>query len=230
MAWNLVMGSKTGPGHEHLGKENQDYCSGWVAGDWAALALADGAGSHELSLQGAELMVHTALDSLREVVDTPEGCTEELLEELVYSLQGLLRSQEDYRQMGCTLALALVGRQKWVVALVGDAFAVVHEGEGQHRLLATPQVHEFANVTELMSSSKINPAIFSGDALEGLSLSSDGLDHLSLQGDQATKGFWEPLVQRAQRGELSVDALLEHLSARELLDDDTTLAMVVRNA
>lgn len=222
--------STAGPYHKAQGKENQDWYATQEEAPCLFAGVTDGAGSHENSLEGGKLVLREAFAYLEEHAPYSTTPLEEVLAGAVEHAHGCLLKQAEVKTMGCTLALAVLRGDSWGVIVVGDAFAVLHRGEEDHEVLMPEAVGEFANVTELMSGSTINPVAASGVGnLQALSLSSDGLYNRTTTRGEAITGFWKPLVRQAQEGTLRMEELLSYMEGKDLLEDDTTLVMIVKD-
>lgn len=222
--WTTITGKMTGPYHLKKGEESQDSMSYYTDEDLSLIAVADGAGSHENSKEGSQLVVDYAIQYMKEHVEEL-GIDEELIEATIEECHKLLRSQDNFKSMGCTLAIAASDGLSWAAGVVGDAFAVIHLRDGEHKLVQPVKDFEFANVTELLSGSEINPAVESGMDLIGVSVSTDGLLHKSVSDGAPLSQFWNPLVDRGFKKDLDLNNFFEYMSSKHFIDDDTTLVM-----
>lgn len=224
MPWDLHFAGIPGPHHEALGQESQDFAA-WAPLskiEGVVLAVADGAGSHEHSREGARLASLAAVYALRD----QEFFDEAILEGALHAAHEVIQEQSLVKSMGCTLALAVLLPTSWVAGVVGDAFVVVHRTAEDHHLVQAPAQGEFVNITDLLSNKVISPFTTSGaEAVLGASVSSDGLLQTSVSAQGATSGFWTPLVTRAMKDSLDLEAFLGYMASRDLITDDTTLLM-----
>ena len=216
-----------GPHHQLKGSANQDFSDHRMVDDnKLILALADGAGSLELSHRGARLAVATALDTAEGLVGIGVEIREAIYNSLASARDALL-SHEDSQKMGCTLTLALIDGEEWAVGSVGDSFALLFPRESDPLYVSEEPAGEFANITTLLTSSTFEPLILEGTTqLEAIVLSSDGLQSIAIEGaNMPHMGFWRPLIDRAALSNLDLEAFLSFLSSKEQISDDTTIIL-----
>lgn len=226
MSFEAFMGSIPGPYHLKENKPNQDWVQFHTEGDWFMAALADGAGSLSRSHIGAEEAVVAALNKMWASRDLPIGEIPKLGLDVARAKQ---KSYDDYKQYGSTLSLiAMKTDGTWASGAVGDSFGVIHMEDGTHQLITGTPHGEYANITELLTSKKIHPLYSSGDGAKAFSLSSDGLESVSIFEKKAHAGFWDGIVERAALGRLSVSDLFQWLGTQDKIIDDTTLLTVVK--
>ena len=230
--WKIHSGSITGPYHERRGEDSQDYYASQVVsasgGDVAVVIATDGAGSHARSLEGATITTEELLSRCVELAreeDFSQGSLAQALDEV----RAIILQEDGYREMGCTVAVAIVGESSWCAGVLGDAFIVLHHGDGSHEFLQGDSISEFANVTELITSKEVHPVFASGDeTLRGVSASSDGLESMSIERGEPLPGFWNTLLAHMEGDEFSMDDFLSFLKGKGLLEDDTTLITALR--
>lgn len=239
MGFNLSVGALPGPYHLKKGIPSQDYWGYLNRNNVAIIAVADGAGSHRLAEHGAKFCVDLLIELLEEkLFETDDNfdslpeivkkLDEDEVKEVVFDVHSQLHEFDEFSEMGCTLAVVVMDESQAITVVVGDAFAVLHDEDGTHHLIQQEQIGEFVNLTELMSNETIHPVSFSSENIVGASVSSDGLEHLSIDFEGPTPNFWNPLLNRLKRGELNAQSFVEFLDNKDLLDDDTTLVMAVR--
>lgn len=214
-----------GPGKN--GTVNQDYHYWASENGTLVAAVADGAGSLELSHIGATLAAQTACEETLDAIH--DGCSfEEAIVKGFECAREALLERDDWKKLGCTLSVTIVGEEGWVSGSVGDAFTVVLGHDGNLTTVQAPRESEFANITKLLTSKGIEPTIESHDEIPaGFAVSSDGLLRLSTEASgAASAGFWLPLFSRVEQDTDAAEKFLQWLNHNAHLDDDTTLIMV----
>lgn len=222
----IVEGSIPGPYHTPEG--NEDAAGHATVGRYTVVAVSDGAGSLPHSGQGARLAVSTVVDVA--VAHLTQGdAPSDVITASVATARETLMACEQWRTMGCTLAVAILCADRCTVGVVGDAFAVVSTVDGTHHMVHRPPDGEYPNITTLLTSRDPDPLVCTVDGpCKAVSVSSDGLAAMCLSPDGAAlPGFWDPLVSRAAAGTLDVPAFLTYLRAKNRIVDDTTLVMGV---
>lgn len=224
-------GTVTGPHNKVNNKNNQDAYASLQENGHTVIAVADGAGSLRLSDIGASIAASTSvaetMDALNDGIDTM-GAVQKGLE----AARHALLDRDDHEEIGCTIALAAISGDTWAVAVVGDAFAVVSYANNHHTLIRPDKIGEFANLTTLLTSRNNNyqPLYYSGDEpIVAISLSSDGLENVSITENAPSPGFWNPVVKRALEDDgMDVQAFLDYMDDKEKVVDDTTLVIAHR--
>lgn len=218
-----------GPPSKKRGKPNQDYYGhGFTPQGDVILVAADGAGSLQYSDEGSQRAVETILNTASQTAHTDFF---DILEEAVENAREELLALENYREYGCTLAVAVMGRDSYAVSITGDAFAVVDAGGDGFLLHQNPQVGEYANITKLLTSSDSDTTMYSSEGtVQGIAVSTDGLAHTTIDNstETPTYGFWSPVFSKAFNGDLDIDSLFEYMYSLAKIDDDTTLVVAVR--
>lgn len=226
MTFKAFSGTVRGPYHRKNDLPNQDAVAWTDRGDFIVAAVADGAGSLKHSGRGALAAVDSAVSAVLEA--STDVDFEDLPELAVAAAQIAQKSFEGYKEYGSTITVVVMTSDGyWASGAVGDSFGVVHSEEGEHRLITGTPIGDYANITELLTSDEIHPIYEHGAGADGFSLSSDGLEHVAIQGKQAHPGFWNGLVTKAEDGTLNVDRFLAWLESLDKLTDDTTLLTVV---
>lgn len=227
--WHLAAATRPGPPGRAVA--NQDAYTTWTSDDGATVvvAVADGAGSLPESHEGSTRAVAAAVEAARILAAKFPRAAVALAHQWARAALG------GRREWGCTLAVFAASPAGWAASVIGDSFVVVHHADGSHRLVISPPAGEFANLTQLLSSSEVEPTTASGpsDDVVGLSAATDGVADAALtfgpDGETvAHPGFFTPLRARTAAGTLDAAALLEHTAAQELIDDDATLVVAAR--
>lgn len=217
----VYAGSFTSPYHD----ENQDSFWHLEERGFTVAAVADGAGSLEKSAIGADIAVSTSVNECIDDLIAGESFEESVLSALGSARKSLMM-RHDMKDVGCTLVVAAMHEDGgWAVGAVGDAFAVVLNDDDSLQVVTEPKPTEFVNQTRLLTSSSFDPVVVSGeDRPKTVALSSDGLYYVSTKDGKASDRFWMPLFSRAYDAEgLDVDAFLQYMHMKDLIEDDTTL-------
>lgn len=240
--FSVFGGSIPGPPAKKRGKPNQDrFRSESLQDGSVIIAVADGAGSHDRSDEGAQIAVDVAVRYVAEayannvleasVADSVNvvEMMQEILQDAIAEARSAVMSRDDWQHMGATLSVALMTENESCVAVVGDAFAVVCTVDGDIVLAENEQSSEHANITEMLTSKKPEVVVFTFSNASGVALSSDGLMHFTVDSKTKipTEGFWRPVFSKASDGSLDVESLLRYMESLEKTDDDTTLALAV---
>lgn len=226
--WAFTTGTLTGPHHTKRGEPNQDSFLAEERNGILVAAAADGAGSHDLSHLGSQLVVDLAVNEAHRQLAGRVSFQGALERAVDAAREGLLQEDESHRK-GCTLAIAAVGPRGWGLAIVGDAFGLMKFGD-ELRLFQVDQEAEYANTTQLLTSSKITVGLWGDDQEEAdaFATSTDGLVFATLQGSEPHRGFWDPIFQWAKAGTLDLTTVFESMEAQGRIDDDTTLVVGYR--
>lgn len=215
-----------GPYHRKMGQPNQDAYGSLHLPDRVVLVAADGAGSLDLSHVGASLAVEIVLEEL--ATSSLTHGLDLMVELAMERAREVLLRHPDSDRIGCTLAIAAITETGYALGAAGDAFALARREDGSLHLLANPPAGEYANVTQLLTSKECTMATVAGAAATGAAVSTDGLEHASLKGEDAFPGFWDPVFSWAGGPEgLAVGAMLAHMDGQGRIDDDTTLVVAV---
>jgi len=115
-------------------KQNEDFTDHAMIGDCLVVVLADGMGGHQAGREAAELAVRGVLSLLTSRKKSLANAEHEthlaarLLDDAVrrasHSVAGLADRVGHGRAPGCTLLIALVYRQKFIVRHIGDSRAL----------------------------------------------------------------------------------------------------------
>lgn len=229
MSITVNAGTLVGPHHLKRGEKNQDAFAFLTENGYGVVAVADGAGSLSLSDIGAHIASSTSVNEAMDALNA--GCSpEESVQKGIETARDALLNRDDFKLLGCTLALAVITDDGWATGVVGDAFTVVSYDTDNHELVRPESVSEFANITKLLTSNDYNPIYKSGDEeVVALSVSSDGLDQTSIKDDFPSAGFWNPIITRSIDGSMDVQKFLYFMNDSEKIYDDTTLAVATRS-
>ena len=251
--WTVGGASVAGVSHERNGLPCQDSMSYRVAGDVLVAAVADGAGSAELSDVGSALAAETSarmaeLLILEEHDHAPHSMHETCLGPIVAAAveearrelqEEAARRGAELRQLATTLLLAVHAPRILAVGQIGDGAVVASDGRGGYRTWITPQRGgEYANQTSFLTSAnamsqlEVRVERLDSGAVE-LAMFTDGLQNLALNGADNSPHipFFAPLF-RWMRSQPDGDAAARNLAAfmkspkvTNRADDDLTLLL-----
>ncbi len=256
--WRVIRASVQGTSHAKTGQPCQDS-SGVGENAPAGLlvaAVADGAGSAELSADGSRIAACAATKSatrlLRQHVHPLyEGVLEEILQESVRSARKELeaeaqRQKKPLRDFATTLIVAICAPEITGAAQVGDG-AMITAGAGisaddssGYSLFSAPQRGEYANATNFITSDNWQDSLDVRTRYGGVSrlaMFTDGIQSLALNaasGNAPHAPFFDPLFSWTDKQEDTVAAgngLAAFLSSPRVTaraDDDLTLLLAVR--
>lgn len=230
MGYRVAAASMKSPSPSH--SRNEDRFRYSVDGDYGVMVVADGAGSLPRSAEGADIVVDTVTDYCRsrwgDVSTSDDG--EKLVDEALNAATEAVKTHDEWRDMGCTVAVVLVAPGVWACGVVGDAFAVTYNRDGEwgfvssHRPEGCPP-----NVTTFVTSPDQNRVVTSGEGdLDGVAVSSDGLAHASIKDRQPHEGFWTPVIDKCVHNTLDLEALFAFMDERGMVMDDTTVVVASR--
>ena len=250
--WIVSGASVVGTSHFRAGLPCQDSLSYRVAEGILIAAVADGAGSANMSDVGsalaAETSVRTAQRLLRELHDhTPhplhETCLKRVVTDAVEDVRRELHDESqrrdvDVRQLATTLLLAVHTRNSLAAAQIGDGAMVVSDGPDAYATFITPQRGEYANQTNFLTSADAMSKLdVRTERLEGgparLAMFTDGLQNLVLRAadDSPHAPFFNPVFawMLSQPDPSDTDrklaAFLESPRVTNRADDDLTLLL-----
>lgn len=227
MTFEAFMGSVPGPYHIKKNIPNQDAILFHEEQGVMFAAVADGAGSLKHSDVGAYDAVESAVHGMvksRKNLDPAK-----LVEYGITIARENLLKRENYKQYGSTLTLVvLLEDGTGAVAALGDSFVVLHGEAGEHILVTGTPSGEYANTTELLSSDEYTPVIETFEGVKAISLSSDGLEGVAIQGGNAHGGFWDGVISQAYDDRLDISKIFRWLDSLDRLVDDTSLLTIIK--
>lgn len=216
------------------------------AGDEMVLiiACADGAGSAELSADGARIACEQFFDVARHALDerrSLDGVDRDILLGWYRLAQREIADEADrravpVRQLACTLLTALVGEHRTVFAQVGDGCIVYLEGE-RYECAFWPQIGEYANTTNFLTQVNLDASFefIEKPRIDEVAAFSDGLQRLALSftGKAVHQPFFGPVFAtlRSEPADELAAPLRKFLSSpavTERTDDDKTLVLATR--
>lgn len=241
--WYIQSAVVTGRGHRMRQQPGQDRTLTLEENGVTAAALADGAGSAELSHEGAEQAVRAACRVLCrrfEVFSGPASAFEMRRTVLEAVQAAICRRAEELgarpAALACTLLAVAVKGDRYLVFHVGDG-VIGYRKEGVVRVASRPQNGEFANTTTFVTSldalSGSRALRGRQPGLEGFVLMSDGCEAaLYRKGREKLAPLVERLFQRAELfspdvSEGQLRAVVEEVIARRTWDD-CSLVLVTR--
>lgn len=225
---SINFGTINGPYHDGE-EDNQDAYYFLQENGYSVIAVADGAGSLKNSKVGANIAVTTAVNEIMDSLscgDIMEGAVRKGVE----SAREALLQRDDYKDLGCTLAVAALADDEYSIGIVGDAFAVVSLSDKDHIFYQPESDAEYANVTELLTSKKYTPLYYSSsdDIPAAITVSSDGLLNSTISKNEPTSGFWNPVISRCLDDSMDIQSFLYYMQDNEKIVDDTTLVVASR--
>ena len=255
--WRVARASVQGTSHSRTGQPCQDSSSvGTDAPDGMLVAaVADGAGSAELSADGSRIVACAATRSAIRLLHLHvhplyEGVLQEILEESVHSARKVLageaqRRGKPLRDFATTLILAICAPEITGAAQIGDGAMVTadkrmpqDDEEGGYTLFSTPQRGEYT--TNFITSDDWQDSLDITTRYRGVSrlaMFTDGIQSIALNAasDNAPHApFFDPLFRWAEQQEderAAGDSLAAFLSSPRVTaraDDDLTLLLGVR--
>ena len=256
--WRVVRASVQGTSHAKTGQPCQDSSS---VGEDApqgmfVAAIADGAGSAELSADGSRIAAHAATQRAARLMRLHvqpfyEGVLEEILNEAVYYARKELeaeacRREKELRSFATTLIVAICAPEVTGAAQIGDGAMVSadkrmpHDDEdGSYALFSTPQRGEYANTTNFITSDNWQASLDIKTHYGGVrhvAMFTDGIQSIALNavsGNTPHSPFFDPLFRWLEKQvdyEDAGDSLAAFLSSPRVTaraDDDLTLLLAV---
>jgi hypothetical protein len=245
MTWTVLGESVAGTSHRSRNTPCQDAFRADTfgpEGEWLVVVVADGAGSASHSEAGATRACEAIAGRIPalgpEVLLTRDGILS-LLDNVRDGLL-LLAAEIDvaYRQVACTMLLAVVGPAGGVFAQIGDGAIVVGDGQN-YRPVFWPEPEEYANATDFLTDDEFADRLRFETIAEPVAeaaVFTDGLQRLVL--DFSTRSahlaFFRPMFKQL-RDAADAAALagpfhgfLDSPRVNERTDDDKTLVLAVR--
>ena len=252
-SWMVGGASVVGVSHVRNGLPCQDSVRYRVSGDVLIAAVADGAGSAELSDVGSALAAETSVQSAELLLEKEhdhapyalhETCLGPIIAAAVEEARRELQAEAgrrgvEVRQLATTMLLAVHTPRLLAVGQIGDGAVVASDGQGGYRTWITPQRGgEYANQTVFLTSAnamselEVRVERLGPGALE-LAMFTDGLQNLALNGADNSPHipFFAPLF-RWMRSQPDGDAAARNLAAfmkspkvTNRADDDLTLLL-----
>ncbi len=256
--WRVIRASVQGTSHAKTGQPCQDSSSVGENAPASLLvaAVADGAGSAELSADGSRIAACAATKSAtgrlrHHVHPLYEGVLEEILQESVRSARKELeaeacRQRKSLRDFATTLIVAICAPEITGAVQIGDgamitAGAVISADDSSgYTLFSAPQRGEYANATNFITSDNWQDSLdvsMQYGGISRLAMFTDGIQSIALNaasGNAPHAPFFDPLFSWAEKQEDTVAAgngLAAFLSSPRVTaraDDDLTLLLAVR--
>ena len=256
--WRVVRASVQGTSHARTGQPCQDSSS--VGEDLPqgifVAAIADGAGSAELSADGSRIAAQAATRMAARLVRLHvqplyEGVLKEILQEAVRHAREELeaeacRREKDLKSFATTLIVAICAPEITGAAQIGDGAMVSagkrlqHDDEdGGYALFSAPQRGEYANTTNFITSDNWQASLDIRTQYGGVrhvAMFTDGIQSIALNavsGNAPHSPFFDPLFRWLERQvdyEDAGDSLAAFLSSPRVTaraDDDLTLLLAV---
>ena len=256
--WRVIRASVQGTSHAKTGQPCQDSSSvgeNAPAGMLVA-AVADGAGSAELSADGSRIAACAATKRATGLLrhhahPLYEGVLEEILRESVRAARKELeaeshRQKKPLRDFATTLIVAICAPEITGAAQIGDGAMITAgagisaDDSGGYTLFSAPQRGEYANATNFITSDNWQDSLdvsMQYGGISRLAMFTDGIQSIALNaasGNAPHAPFFDPLFSWAEKQEDTVAAgngLAAFLSSPRVTaraDDDLTLLLAVR--
>ena len=257
--WLMARASVQGTSHAKTDAPCQDSSSvGEDAPDGILVAaVADGAGSAELSADGSRIAARAATQTAARLLrlHVPpfyEGVLEEILQESVQAARTELeaeaqRQKKPLREFATTLIVAICASEITGAAQIGDGAMVTadkpmpqdDEGGG-YTLFSAPQRGEYANATNFITSDNWQDSLdisMQYGGISRLAMFTDGIQAIALSSadnNAPHAPFFDPLFRWAENQEdasaagSSLAAFLSSPRVTARADDDLTLLLAVR--
>jgi hypothetical protein len=244
--WASCGAAVAGPSHEESGTPRQDAFRIRSTDGVIVMAVADGAGSAELSQIGARLAANTASKvalargaAWSKLSDSgAESALRNVLDRVAQQLVHFaMRADIAVDLLATTLSVAIVTDERWSCARVGDSPAVVRESTEGLRTIARTPGSQYINETTFMTSSdwREMARVEHGKTseIDAIALLTDGVAFLgiNLAADEPGPGFFNPVFDAMGSGELQpkdLQDLLNSPAARSRSDDDKAMTLAVR--
>lgn len=245
MIWKTLHASEVGTSHLSTGHPCQDAAAvrRVLVGseEYLLIAICDGAGSAELSHEGARFVTQHWLDLAAVELHLHGGMPEESLPALAEAChEGLVAlaktQQRQLRDYACTLLTTVLGPETAVYFQVGDGVWVQQDAEGPV-VVTWPHQGEYAGETVFLTSPNRaqhyqTASRPTGDAVAGMT---DGLERLALNfaTQEPIRGFFQPMWQTLRATTdpdlpAKLAAFLGSEQVNNRTDDDKTLVLAVR--
>lgn len=248
-AWRVLQQSVIGTAHVRDQLPCQDFCHAVLTcpGDeeFLVAACADGAGSAELSQEGARIactrIVQLACDELQ------TGLRADQIDRVRFvswfrSVHSAIEAEAQARQLpkrqlACTLLVVVAGTSATAVAQVGDGAIVSRNADG-YAVAFWPQTGDFLNLTHFVTDDDYEKALEVAllGRVDELAMMSDGLQLLAL--DFAKRAphqpFFSPMFDALRAADEPDDLVvpfrgfLESPQVNAKTDDDKTLIIATR--
>lgn len=192
MTWQIMGASVQGTSHVRSGLPCQDAFAYQVSGQGVLLAVADGLGSAPRAEQGAKLAVTEVLAALQGGHHAHHTVAPSWEHQLVAAFQHTrecLQQEADaqnvpLREYGTTLLVAVMERDCFATAHIGDGAIVALLADGSLLTASTPQRGEYANETTPLTADhaldSLCIAVHHPVQVQAVALLTDGLQNLSL--------------------------------------------------
>ena len=221
--WMIVAASQRGQMHAHEGTFREDDFRIETAGGALLVAVADGAGSCELSRVGSKLAVETTMQVMADKVNDGlpkedflkfvlqnalEKAWDRLWDEAeARKAKGELRKRDGkpitFKDLSTTLLLLIYVPEHNIIAVaqVGDGLIFLEKETGQNVVLGYPELGEYSGLTYFLTSSKkdvladkINVyPITSGIPPRMICVMTDGVADDIYPPEESLKGLIKPL-------------------------------------
>lgn len=254
-SWTVVAASVQGSAHMRREEPCQDswghstHINPNTGVPTLVAAVADGAGSASMGLQGAKTAtaacVHAAVALLQEAVEQYQppqlehvarqailGAQEEVLKQAQ-------EEQGDPRDYASTLLVVISDGQRTAAAQIGDGAVVAGTQSGGYEVITKPDRAEYANETTFITSNgatdKLQPTVREEGPTVQIAMFTDGIQNLALRQGQGEPVAHEPFftaifdwLMNQTDEDAAQSSLAKFLAGdrvRSRTNDDTTLLL-----
>jgi hypothetical protein len=245
--WRFATAAVAGVSHVRANLPCQDRVACQTIDGTLIAAAADGAGSAKHSDEGAELVVHTILESLRPSnSDAAEALAEQLRGAVCTAREAVLKLADERgipaREFASTVLAVVATETAAACAHLGDGIIAVSDGAAEWSWVFWPERGEYANVTRFLTDPDALELLRSegvGAAVTDFALLTDGLEPLAVVYASQTvhdpffSALFAPLHRSDQAGEESAlsASLADFLASAAVgarVDDDLSLVIATR--
>ncbi len=246
MIWSILGNSVAGTSHSAGTVPCQDafrVCAFGPAGEWLAIAAADGAGSASHSEVGATAVCAEFVRRLAalepERILTRDGLVALFSDVRTALLAAAERIGVRSRDVACTSLLSVIGPMSAAFAQLGDGAIVIRQGDG-YRTIFWPEPVDYANATDFLTDDSFPIALqfeTVTDSIVEVAVLTDGLQRVALDYTARTaySGFFRPLFNELRNSThpeslaAPFQQFLDSDRINERTDDDKTLVLAVRH-
>lgn len=247
--WRILQHSVLGTAHIRDELPCQDFCHAVLTRpaeeEFLVAACADGAGSAELSQEGARIACTLIVQLIcREL---QEGLGADQIDRARFvdwfrSVRSAIEEEAQLRQvpkrqLACTLLVVVAGSSTTAIAQVGDG-AIVTRGRDEYVATFWPQTGEFLNLTHFVTDDSFEQTLEVAKLgrVDEVAMMTDGLQMLAL--DYAKRvphqQFFKPMFDALRSADAPDDLLvpfrgfLDSPQVNAKTDDDKTLVVATR--
>lgn len=185
--FKVAVANAQGRRHESEGTSCQDAVFGFASGKFASIVLADGAGSASHSMLGAQIVVNTLTQVLKEnfkriAKSKEEKARNKMMNPLIRSLSvAAQQHQKALEDFACTLLFVATDGKRLLIGQLGDGrIGIRNSATGEWRQIMEASKGEFINETVFVTSKNatnlLQLAIGPVDSIDACVIMSDGAE------------------------------------------------------